>query len=309
MIFNFEKFLRDYHIEYLTEGSRARAGWIQIQCPFCSGSSRGWDLGFCIDDGRISCWQCRGKTLNKTIQQLLRCSGFETKRIILEYGGEKTRPLLKQNSPVQVGKRKRVDFPLGTVELQPKHRDYLIGRNFDPDLLERIYGLKGTGPLGDYKFRIIAPVILDGKMVSYQGRDVTGKSDLRYKACPLDLEVVHHKHTLYGIDLVKGDSVAVVEGITDVWRLGPGAVATFGTGFTKRQANTLIQRFKRVYLLFDPEPKAQQVAEELSWVLGNVGIESYIIDLESSVDPGDMKQDDADNLMKELGLFVFKDFI
>lgn len=239
----------------------------------------------------------------------MRCSGFEAKRIILEYGGEKTRPLLKQNSPVQVGKRKRVDFPLGTVELQPKHRDYLIGRNFDPDLLERIYGLKGTGPLGDYKFRIIAPVILDGKMVSYQGRDVTGKSDLRYKACPLDLEVIHHKHTLYGVDLVKGGSVVVVEGITDVWRLGPGAVATFGTGFTKQQANMIMQKFKRVYLLFDPEPKAQQVAEELSWVLSNVGVESYIIDLGSGTDPGDMKQDDADNLMKELGLFGFKDFI
>lgn len=308
MIFNFLKFLRDYHIEYLTEGSRSRVGWVQIHCPFCSGSSRGWDLGFCIDDGRISCWQCRGKTLSKTIQKLLNCSWPEAKNIISEYGGNKTRPIHHENSPVQVDKRKKVDFPPGTSCLGLRHREYLLDRNFNPDLLEQVYVLKGTGPLGDYKFRIIAPILLDGKMVSFQGRDITGKSELRYKACPMDLEVLHHKHTLYAIDLVEGNSVVVVEGITDAWRLGPGAVATFGTGFTSQQANMIIKRFRKVFLMFDPEPKAQQVANELSWVLGNVGVESFIVELESGVDPGDMKQEDANNLMKELGMKGWNDY-
>ena len=298
-MFDILKFLRDNGIDFITEGNKhAGAGWINVHCPFCEGSQN-YHLGIHIEQGYGHCWRCKGKSLQRIIKALAHCGSDEAKRIIQQYSGGR---VTAKESPVKVSRRSSIKLPMGCDILSPRHRKYLEGRNFDPDLLESVYDLKGTGPVGDYKHRIIAPVYFEKKLVSYQGRDITGRSLLRYKACATADEVIHHKHVLYGWDLVEGDSCAIVEGITDCWRFGPGSLGTFGTGYTSEQAQLIVQRFKRIFLIFDPEPAAQKTAEELAWFLGYKGREVHIVDTGFDCDPGDLKQNDADIIMVELKL-------
>ena len=175
---------------------------------------------------------------------------------------------------------------------------------FDPKKLIHEWNLKGTLFLGAYKFRIIAPIYFQGKLVSYQGRDITEKSPLRYKTCPKTLEILHHKHCLYGIDKAKSDYIVVTEGITDVWRLGPGAVATFGIQWNLEQAK-LLMNYKRVFIMFDKQPQAKQQAEKLANFLALTSIEVHIITLDNSDDPAEMTQYEADKLMTDLCNNIF----
>jgi hypothetical protein len=43
------------------------------------------------------------------------------------------------------------------------------------------------------------------------------------------------KETLYNLDNAKDGTAIVVEGPIDVWRIGDGAVATFGVIYTQKQ--------------------------------------------------------------------------
>jgi DNA primase len=182
----------------------------------------------------------------------------------------------------------------------PEHKKYLTERLYFPETLEKEWGLKGVRHLGPYKWRIIAPIHYKGVRVSYQGRDITGKSDLRYKACVIEDETRHHKFCLYGLDKVIGKRVVVVEGITGVWRLGPGAVATFGIAWTQAQA-LLLQRFPEVFILFDPGEEAQRQANELGNQLSLNGQKVEIVQIDDDdLDPGDLPQDEADDFMRQL---------
>lgn len=305
------KFLHDYRIDHITEGEYAHKGWANVNCPFCTQGKRPYRLGINLGDSRCSCWQCGGKHIVQVIRALAKCNQDEAKRIHNQYRGHSA-PL--RETTVKVKVRSQCRLPVGAEPLKFIHDDYLIDRNFDPELLEKTYGLMGTGRRGyirmpdgsemDYKYRLIAPIYFENKLVSFQGRDITGQSKLRYKACPSELEAIDHKNILYGYDLVEGDSCLVVEGITDEWRMGPDSVATFGTGYKAEQVALLVKRFRRVFLLFDPEPAAQETAEELAWILEMKGREGIIVDLNlpPDIDPGKFRQDDANHYMREMGL-------
>lgn len=301
-MFNANKFLRDYGIDHVAEGHKhSRPGWVQVHCPFCAGS-RNYHLGINSHYEYGSCWRCKGKNLVAIVQALLNCGWGEARAITARYSAH-NRPVSGDTSAGRGQHRpaRTVTLPAGTELMGVRHREYLEGRRFDPDWLERVYGLRGVGPVGEFKHRIIIPVVLDGTLVSYQGRDITGKSSMKYRACELSLEAVPHKETLYAVDLVRGDTAVVVEGAADAWRLGPGAVATFGTAFKPPQVAMMAEKFKRVYLFFDPEEQAQKNALGLALQLASVGVRVEKLLLDEG-DPGDMAQDDADALMRELNI-------
>lgn len=301
MGFNASKFLLDYKIDHIESGNKhCKRGWVNVHCPFCEGS-RDYHLGVNLIGGYGNCWRCKGKSLPAVVQALTQCSWAEAYKIVKLYGGRLTQSSKILYKTTGFDSSVEVELPGGCGPLTKKHKNYLEGRDFDADWLEEMYDLKGTGPVGDYKHRIIAPITWDGNLVSYQGRDVTGKSGLKYKACCQDDEAMDHKNTLYGIDIVKGQSVIVVEGIADAWRLGPGSVATFGTSFKPTQVRMLKERFTRIFLLYDSEKTAQANARILAVQLASMGKEVEILHLDQG-DPGEMSQDDADNLMREVGL-------
>jgi hypothetical protein len=110
--------------------------------------------------------------------------------------------------------------------------------------------------------------------------------------------LVHHKHILYGQQENWGDVGICVEGITDVWRLGPSAFATFGIEFTANQVFHMASAFEWVVILFDEEVQAQAQAEKLAASLRFRAVRVKIHKIVG--DPGDLDQEEANHLVKEL---------
>lgn len=301
---------RDLCIEYSIptapdDHKHARDGWIQVECPFCIGNA-GYHLGWCVQDEYFHCWRCGWHSMDEVVAELTAVKGFDLKQLLSEY--RTTSKARSRSSKASTkGGADRLKLPL-CGELCKPHIRYLESRGFDPVKLESLWGLMGTKGIGRYKNRIIAPVHLNGTMVSYQGRDVTGKQELRYKACAIEKEVVHHKHTLYGIDHCK-DSIVVVEGISDVWRLGYGAACTFGIKFTTSQLRMIASK-KRRYVLFDTQdPQAREQGKKLADMLALLpGLTEYIelgsthawINPKAGKDPGNLTQREANAIMAEL---------
>ena len=299
---NIIQLLTDYNISYWTEGNNCSPGWVSMQCPFCDDQSN--HLGYSLRGKNFNCWKCGSHPAAETISKLTGLSIAASIDLIKSSGGLSRIEADKETQP----KPETLKFPIGTKPLDTTHGPhgaYLIKRGFDPEKIAQDWNLYSTGPVGnldgrDYKHRIIAPIYWDGQLVSFQARDITGKSDLRYKACPKDIEIIHHKHILYGKQKMWGDTGLCVEGIFDVWRLGPKAFCTFGTKVTTQQIQAMAKQFKRIEIIFDNELPARRQANNLQSELSLVGIESFVhIDTIKS-DPASLTQDEADYLIKEL---------
>ena len=131
--------------------------------------------------------------------------------------------------------------------LPPDHpaAAYLAGRGFDPAELARLYGV-GFCDRADAGYRaaegrIIVPVEADGVPVGWQARFV---GDRNWKACAVPkywtMPGLRVKWTLYNLDRARHRAFAVlVEGVTDVWAVGPNAVALFGKSISFHQRRAL----------------------------------------------------------------------
>jgi len=117
-------------------------------------------------------------------------------------------------------------------------RRFLATRRIPLDVCMRRNAYFCPLPAGEWALRFVVPIYEGGKMVGMQGRDTTGIARSKYHTpigCPLH-------HYLYGLDLVSGGDIFVVEGIFDAWRLGTQAVATFGTKLSDMQLSKLLDK-------------------------------------------------------------------
>ncbi len=288
----------DYNIPYSTEGKHHVEGWINIQCPFCDDSST--HLGYNLFSNYFHCWKCGWHPNDLTFSKLIGVSVEEVKKIIKSYGLTTSRITKEPEVKIRL---KAYRMPSGTGPLQERHIKYLESRNFDAKKLERTWNLVGTGPMSlldglDYKLRIIVPIIWDSQAVSFTGRDITNKNVLRYRACPGDRELVHHKHILYGSQDRWKDRVVLVEGPTDVWRFGINSCAVFGIQYTHIQVRLLANTFRQVAVCFDNDSQAAIQAGKVVAELKFRGVDAFKVDIVG--DPGGMKQEDADYLVKQL---------
>lgn len=296
-MFDAISFLDDYNIPHETEGKNCSPGYVNIQCPMCEDDSN--HGGFNIQKEFYTCWKCKRYSIIYIIRELLGVGWNQAAQIYyvynIEHHGLKERKKIS-TPPNKIKLPKKSQYPLPT-----RHRKYLEDRNFDPKKLEKEFHLHGTGTTGNYRLRIIAPVFYKKRLVSYQGRDITNQQKLRYKGCKIENEIIHHKNILYNQDNCKNRAV-VVEGITDAWRLGANACATFGTGWTRLQLQEMIKTFDTLFILYDKEDEAQEKAEKLALHFSSFHRKvAEIITLDAD-DPASMSQDDARHLMRELGL-------
>lgn len=300
---NILKLYQDFNIQFNEEGQshHATEGWVQTNCPFCDDPSD--HLGYNLQKGYFNCWRCGWHTKESVIAKLLNISEHEAYSIIKQYGGtgRSTRQPLSTTIQRERGQLEP-PLPSGTTALTLRHKTYLKQRGFNPDRLEAEWGLLGTGPVAplgdlDYRHRIIAPIYWHGKIVSFQARDITGRQDPKYLFCPPELELIPNTNLLYGKQEVWGSLAfgICVEGITDVWRFGPVAFATFGTEVTVTQKFMITQNFRKVAILFDPEEDAHARARKLQADLSFRGIYARVF--KSEVDPGAMTQDEADKAL------------
>lgn len=298
-----EDFCRDFGVDFAASGGKhTRPGWVQLRCPFCTGSS-GWHLGYNLEKYYFNCWRCGWHPIADVLMLLAGVNFHDAKELIDRYKF-KNRISVSQLGGLghkESGTRVRAQLPPGIEQkfLTP-HKHYLEGRGFDPVSLIRKYKLKCIGKYGlDFKHRILIPVVREGRIVSFHGRDVTGKSKLKYKACVREDEAFFHRDTLYNLQNVPGKTVVIVEGQIDAWRFGDGAVATFGINYTKAQI-LLLKNFSRRFVAFDgTEEQAIRQADKLATELSSFAGLTEIVDI-GETDPGDMDQEEANEIMREL---------
>ncbi len=303
MAFDIINFYRDHGISSVSEGHKhCQPGWVQSRCPFCTGNP-GYHLGFNLADNYYNCWRCGFKPITQVIQAYLNCHFIKAKELATKYGNRFVTRLEKRERKWA----SRLKFPPATMDLRRRHILYLRERGFPAAQIIREWGLKATGASGPYRLRIIAPITFNDRLVSYQGRDITGKAKLKYKACAMNDEVIHHKKILYGLDQASGDSCLLVEGITDVWKLGPGTIAGFGIKMKYAQLRTIAEKYRRVFLMFDEggddleeEIQAEQEIEKIGNELSLMGVDvEQVTDIGAS-DPGELDFDKARELKRKL---------
>lgn len=289
--FDILTYLDDKSIEYTAKGRNTSEGWISIKCLWCDDPSQ--HLGINLVAKTFSCFRCSIKGNAVTlIAEIEHCSRKKAYRITREYIDFDAKIKRRHRDDTHVEEVKLMHL---SKEFSVQHIQYLTNRGYDAEYLIRKYDLYAGGLVGDFKFRIVAPVYLDGEIVSLVGRDITDKSDQRYKALSVSKSKLPIKSTLYNIDSID-KNVVIVEGIFDCWRIGDSCVATFGTKVTPEQI-LLLKGVGNAFVLFDAD--AKDAAEKLSSTLSGVVNHVEVIILDKG-DPADMKPQEVLSLRKEL---------
>lgn len=292
-------FLLDHGIPY----EHQRPGWLNIRCPMCE--DHGAHGGFFLEDGHYHCWRCGPHWTLKVAARLLGRRESDLRQIHDKY--ERYTKIAEAVRKKAAGMDAVFALP-GSSELSKYHRKYLEDRNFNPDQLVADWELRATAPMDrcfgmEWGARIVIPIKdASGRIVAAQGRDITGKAKARYLGSPIEKSLMDYKDTLFGAHRVRGDSVFVVEGVFDVFRLGSGFVCTFGTTLSKPQLREL-RRWRNVGFIFDPEPEAQAKARKYAAELSSVGIDAELIQLDiGGRDPAEMTRTEAQEVRNYLGI-------
>lgn len=288
------RLLKDTGIPYRLTGDRAcHEGWVQVPCPFCSPDKENWYLGLSLLSGAINCWKCGPHGILQTVSamRISKVAGGEIRLSDYETGSTFTKK--------QEVNRKLVEIP-GQTPLSPIHKKYLCQRKFDVEKIVAEWDLKGTSNMsGRWNWRITSPIKNKvGETVAYTGRSVNPDVSPRWLHSKNEEAGESPKKFLYGIEKVL-HRVLIVEGPSDVWRMGPGAVATLGISWKWEQVY-ILQRIPNRFILYDPERTALKRAEMLAEALSGHGGVVEILKGHKK-DPGDFYQRDADALMRELG--------
>lgn len=289
---NIIQLYNDYNIDYTTYGKNTTEGWVNTTCvnPFCNDFSN--HLGYNIESNYFYCWKCGYHSTYQILSWLLPNENVD--HLMFQYS---VRGLILSNLKKSEQYKKPDSIKLPGKKLLRRHRQYLRSRNFDPDYLIEKYRILGTDYFGDYKNRIIVPIYFKEQLVGYQGRDITGKY-ARYKHCKKEDMVVNMHDILYNYDECKDNWVIVTEGIFKVWRLGKNVVATFGKNYSSSQVN-LLNKFKTVFVFFDPDIPGQKEAKKLVKDLDCVGIEE-VYNIVNDKAPDDMNEKEVENFYKKI---------
>lgn len=294
--FDITSYLRTKGISVSTEGKNVSPGWIGIKCLWCDDTSN--HLGINLSSKTIKCWKCKVKgPATRIIQKLDYCGSDEAEHIaenfFEHYIPEKKEEWICSIKPEEVLPKVVVEEPL------PIHLDYLRKRNFDPSELIRKYQIKFTHHLGRLKFRVIIPIIMDRRVVGFTARDVTDRAELRYISSDRDKYLVNPDSVFYNIDSVY-HTAFVVEGATDVWRLGEGACSTLGTEFNDYHIRALLDKnIQRAFVIFDAERQAIKLAEKMGAMLSAAIPYVEVIILKEG-DPAKLSPQEALRMKEEL---------
>ena len=193
---------------------------------------------------------------------------FELRKAVLQEGKDVDVNKIRSSWPGEVT---RLD------KLPSNHEShvYLAGRGFDPEKIGRFYNVHWCSKADRFicQDRMIIPIYHNKRMVGWQARaayDCNWKASYvpKYYTAP----GTPKRNILYNYgNAVKYKTGIIVEGVTDVWRVGPQAVCTLGASMTMSQESLFVRGFKdhSGILLYDPdlrtklEPKAIEKLDQL----------------------------------------------
>lgn len=247
--------LDEIKVDYLESGHHhTRPGWIQLRvCPFCS--SQNYHLGFNLQSKYFFCWRCRYHSAYQTLVSL----GIPGRRAIEVLGSVSGvyQDLKRERSRVSLLE------PKGLEEFTSSHVEYLASRGLDLAQLDSVWEVNQGFRIRNQrlKWRIYIPIIHHGIRVSWTSRAIGDRVTQRYVSASAEEEVINHKEVIYGGDYCN-QSIVIVEGPVDAWKIGPGAGALFGTAFTSSQVKWIL-KFPYRFVCFDSSNEAQQSARAL----------------------------------------------
>jgi len=273
---NIEEILDELGIEIAPQGHHhVSDSWVGLDCPWCSPGSKAFRMGIPRNSpGFANCWICGVKSLWKTLSEASGRPIRETAELCSTLEG--VRP-----ANAKLGAKNRLLVPPGVGELQRPHRKYLKGRHFDPDELAKLWGLQGFGPVSRFAWRLFIPIRLGSETVSWTTRAIVDYGQ-RYITAKHNEERISSREVLYGAELAR-HGVVVVEGPTDAWSIGAGAVATLGVGYSQTQLR-LLSEYPIRAICFDQERDAQKRAAKLCRELQSFDGETWMVKLESAKD-------------------------
>lgn len=292
---NLEKVLNEYNVPFCLPGEHhhVRDGWVGVHCPWCPapiGGKGEYRLGIELVSGRVNCWICGRHSLAEVLVKFGKTS-FKTVKQSLAAINFKASPMMEARKFAS-----KTILPKGVGPLLPCHKKYLIGRGFDPDQLAAIWKIGGIGLEAEYRWRIFIPIQIDGQTVSWTTRSIvdTGR---RYITAKPEMSAMPIADLVYGIDMVR-DYIIIHEGPADVWRMGPGAVATLGTITTPKKVGFL-RRFPLRIVCFDNSAPAQKAARRLAEELSLFPGRTLNVNLDAE-DPGSASQEEINTFRKTL---------
>lgn len=221
--------------------------YYRVACPFCSDTrqrlwiNHRWGVG---PDGvpHERLWWMACCYNENCLEKPENCKALRT----MIYGG-----VGRELHPSQITiRRGTVTASLGTVEfpgacvridqLRPDHHavQYLISRGLDPAHLGKTYDVSFCFDAPQWPMasgRLIVPIYMRGKMGSWQGRYV-GDVDWQATGMPkyVNCPGTNKRLMLYGFDeALTLPFCIIVEGVTDVWAVGAGAVALLGKSMSQ----------------------------------------------------------------------------
>ena len=265
--------LAENGIAYKTEGKHTRPGWLQLVCPFCHGDPY---LGFNTAFNYFHCWRCGAVRLVPTVAELLGISYGKAKDLVGDLEKDDT---LASRIPI----RGKLVIPDNVGPLQKAHRQYLRQRNLDPKTVAAVWGIQGIGLSFQLPWRLFLPIYYQGKIVSWTTRSISDAVTSRYINAKPTEEILAAKSILYGGDYARY-AIIICEGPLDALRIGPGAVATLGVGYTRSQLRQMAQ-FPIRAVAFDSEPKAQERAKKLCEALEVFDGKTFRVEVDAK-DPG-----------------------
>lgn len=298
---NFIKLFEDYKINYSTKVNK---GWVNITCPYCDDKT--FNGGFNVSGDYYHCWKCGGHLFRNALSKVLLIPLDNIDDVIKNYQGRES--ILYRLNDKKIPKASILELPSNSFTTE--ERKYLLNRNFSPRILKNKYGVVGGGISGKWKFRIIIPLIVGGRIVSWTGRSILPKEKInelkipRYKNLSIEESVINPKNILFNLDNATGDEVVLTEGAFDVMRLGDGFICSFGTELTQEQIFEIKNRFKKIYIMFDNEIEAQKKARKFGLQLSSIGLDVEIVDAYSDFgknDGGELNEKEVKIIRKELG--------
>lgn len=262
MNFSWQRFCDDRGIRYLTSGAHTSKGNIEIACPLCNdGAER---MGLKLDPRKpyYSCWrnpEHSGRNPVRLIALLLHCSYAEAENIVAaadasskidDYEAVAAGIYSEKAPPAETQEPEVLKMPSEFHHFSDRGGDayfeYLRSRGFNyPDEFADRYDLRFCR-IGYFSLRIVLPVYWRQQLVSWTARDITGKTELRYRTLSSDAKTAKHqgatgpallplKSVVYNGDKARagGRTLFVCEGPFDALKIDwyakeDHAVAVFG---------------------------------------------------------------------------------
>lgn len=296
--FDHRAWLESINYDYYTKGSNVGKNWVGLDCPFCADGDTGGHLGINEETKAIYCWRCQTK--GNVIKLIIALQGKTAISSTLKRFTHTNRSVTPLKRHTHEMNRVPCTLPKrSTTTILQLHATYLKNRGFAPKYLYEKYKLRSVGICPDWGYKIVIPIYYGKTLGTFVGRDITGKAKIRYKACPIEKSLVDPKGGIYNLQSAT-DRLMLVEGVTDVWRIGDGCGAIMGTAFDDRQILDIVSsNVKEVFILFDNDKAGKTAANTWGNAL-SAFLPTHTIELTDVDDPGSMSTSEVEILRKDI---------